>query len=105
MATDDDLSADLEAAAAASGEKVWRLPLDEDHHALVRNSKLAMLTNSAGPDASCITAGAFLAHFAGDTPFAHFDISPASWKDSAHDLGPAGATGVMVDSLRRYLAG
>ena len=26
MATDDDLSADLEAAAAASGEKVWRLP-------------------------------------------------------------------------------
>ena len=105
MATDDHLSAELEAAAAAAGEKVWRLPLDDDHHAIVRNSKLATLTNSAGPDASCITAGAFLSHFAGEIPFAHFDISPASWKDAAHDLGPAGATGVMVDSLRRYLAG
>ena len=35
---------------------------------------------------------------------AHFDISPASWKDALHDLGPAGATGTLVDSLRRYLA-
>ena len=91
MATDDALCADLESAAAASGEKVWRLPLDEDHHALVRNSKLATLTNSAGPDASCITAGAFLAHFAGEIlcPFRYQPsfvegLSPRSWTIRCH---------------------
>lgn len=104
MATDDALAQDLQAAAASCGEKMWRLPLDDDHRALVRASRLATLTNSAGPEASCITAGAFLAHFAKDRPFAHLDISPASWKDSPHDLGPVGATGVMVDTLARYLA-
>lgn len=104
MATDDALADGLQAAAQSCGEKMWRLPLDEDHHALVRASRLATLTNSAGPEASCITAGAFLAHFAKDRPFAHLDISPASWKDGNHELGPAGATGVMVDTLARFIA-
>ena len=39
-------------------------------------------------------------HFAGSVPFAHCDISPASWQTGEHDLGPAG-TGVLVDALAR----
>ncbi|TVR44810.1 MAG: leucyl aminopeptidase family protein [Planctomycetota bacterium] len=101
MATDHALADALLAASAARGEKMWRLPLDDEHRAMVRSS-LAVLTNSAGPEAACITAGAFLAHFAGDIPFAHLDISPASWRDKGHDLGPAGATGVMIDSLCQF---
>jgi len=104
MADDDDLAAAIGAAFAAHGEKCWRLPLDDDHRKLVR-SKVATLTNSAGPDASCITAGAFLEHFAGGLPFAHLDISPASWQEGDHVLGPAGATGVAVTPLAELIAG
>jgi leucyl aminopeptidase len=100
MGSDEGLLQAVEHAAAASGEAVWRLPLEEEHHQLIR-SKLATITNSAGPDAACITAGAFLAHFAGALPFAHCDISPASWAPGASDLGPAGATGVLVATLAR----
>lgn len=103
MGSGGELTEQLVTAAAAAGEKAWRLPLDEDHHRLVKASKLAVLTNSAGPDAGCITAGAFLAHFAGELPFAHCDISPASWFTADHDLGPAGASGVFVDTLRRLV--
>lgn len=100
----DAAVAPLVAAGTAVGEKLWRLPLDDEHRALVRGRN-ARLTNSTGKaDASCITAGAFLAHFAGDLPFAHCDISPASWQDSPHDLGPAGATGVLVATLAARLS-
>lgn len=98
---DDEPVAALLAAGEAAGERLWRLPLVEEHHQLVRQSQLAQLTNSAGPEAACITAGAFLAHFAGQVPFAHCDISPASWQTRDHDLGPAGATGILVDTLSR----
>ena len=98
MGTDEQLLPAIETAAADTGERVWRLPLEDDHRRMVR-STIATITNSAGPEAACITAGAFLAHFAKQTPFAHCDISPASWIPGDHELGQAGATGVLVTSL------
>lgn len=93
------LIAAIKRGAVSSGEKVWQLPMDEEHKKLVRG-KVADLTNSDGSgEAGCITAGAFLSHFAGETPFAHCDISPASWKTAPHELGPAGATGILVTTL------
>lgn len=96
---DQKLVDSLKAGAESSGEKVWQLPMDEEHRKIISGC-IAELTNSDGSgEAGCITAGSFLAHFAGDTPFAHCDISPASWKTSPHDLGPIGATGVLVSTL------
>jgi leucyl aminopeptidase len=102
MGTDDHLLAAIERAAAATGERVWRLPLVDEHRAAMKGT-VADLRNDGDGEAGCITAGAFMAHFARDTSFAHLDISPASWIPKGHDLGPAGATGVMVATLVRLL--
>jgi leucyl aminopeptidase len=102
MGTDDHLLAAIERAAAAAGERVWRLPMVDEHRQAMRGT-VADLRNDGDGEAGCITAGAFMAHFARDTPFAHLDISPASWIPKGHDLGPAGATGVMVATLVRLL--
>jgi len=98
MGTHDGLVGAIETAARATGEKVWRLPLDDEHRAKVRGIA-ATLTNDGDGEAGCITAGAFLAHFAKGLPFAHLDISPMCWMTRPHDLGPVGATGVMVSTL------
>lgn len=99
MASDDALAGQVLTAAAQSGEKVWRLPMDAEHRALVRG-QAAQLTNApTGGEAGCITAGAFMAHFAGDTPFAHLDISPASWMPRPWELGAAGATGTSLTTV------
>ncbi|MDA3960716.1 MAG: leucyl aminopeptidase family protein [Planctomycetota bacterium] len=98
MGTNETLLAGLESAAEACGERVWRMPFDDDFHRLLRSPN-ADLCNVGGPEGGCITAGCFLAHFAGDTPFAHCDISPASWQTREHDLGPIGATGTLVATL------
>ena len=92
----------LLAAAEQQGELGWQLPLIDEHRAMVRG-QVADLTNSTGQaDAGTITAGAFLQHFAAEVPFAHCDISPASWISQPHDLGPAGATGVWIDTLVQF---
>ncbi len=105
MATDDTLAEAILGAAQATGEKLWRLPLDHEHRAIIRG-QVAQLNNApAGGEAGCITAGAFVAHFAGDTPFAHLDISPASWMTKPWELGPAGATGTIVSTLARLACG
>lgn len=98
MGTSDSLQDKLEVSSEAQGEKVWKLPFDEEYHQLIKG-KHADITNSGPSEGSCITAGCFLSHFAGDTNFMHCDISPASWQTKDHDLGDEGATGILVASL------
>jgi leucyl aminopeptidase len=87
------------------GEKAWRLPLDQEHRDIVKG-KFADLNNAGNGEAGCITAAAFLEHFTAGIPFAHCDISPASWKTSKHDLGNEGATGTWISTLiHRYTDG
>lgn len=98
----DALVEPLLAGGRVSGEQLWRLPLDEQHAAIMRGTTTD-LRNEGNGEAGCITAAAFLRHFAGTVPFAHADISPTSWMPTDHDLGPAGATGVLVTSLLHVL--
>jgi leucyl aminopeptidase len=101
LANDDEIGAAVESAAEAVGEKVWAMPTDPEYHDQIK-SKIADLKNvGKGREAGVIAAGLFIGHFAGDVPWAHLDISPAAWAESAHDLGPEGATGVMVPTLTR----
>jgi leucyl aminopeptidase len=91
-------------AGEATGEKVWPLPLWEEHKKAVR-SEVAQLKNTAGRDAGPSTAAAFLAAFTGDTPWAHLDIAGTSWTAKPAGHQPRGATGVgvrlVVETLRR----
>lgn len=86
-------------AATETGEFVWRLPLTESDKKRIRKSEVADLNNSPGRDGHMIFGGGFVGEFAGDTPWIHLDIAGTSDASSAHDLGPKGATGVMVRTL------
>ena len=80
-------------------EFVWRLPLTENDKKRLRKSEVADLNNSPGRDGHMIFGGGFVGEFAGDTPWIHLDIAGTSDAIAAHDLGPKGATGVMVRTL------
>lgn len=86
-------------AATETGEFVWRLPLTENDRKRIRKSDVADLNNSPGRDGHMIFGGGFVGEFAGDTPWVHLDIAGTSSAGTAHDLGPKGATGVMVRTL------
>lgn len=86
-------------ASAEAGEHIWLLPLFEKDKKRVRNSKIADLNNSPGREGHAIMGGAFVGEFAEGTPWVHLDIAGTATTRQAHDLGPAGATGVMTRTL------
>jgi len=100
FSNDDALAEALLAASKASGEKLWRLPLDKDYLANLR-SPIADLRQCA-PDehfADAAHAAAFLGEFVDGTPWAHLDIAgKMAAKDRVTDA-PAGAPGYGVRML------
>jgi leucyl aminopeptidase len=103
-ATDDALAESLVAVGQASGDRVWRMPL-EDSYATALASDVADLSHIArdGTPAGSITAALFLREFAGGRPWAHLDIAGTGRSaDSDGDLSK-GATGFGVRLLLRLL--
>ncbi|MBU3076333.1 leucyl aminopeptidase family protein [Sphingomonas quercus] len=104
FSNDDSLAADLLAAADASGDPLWRLPLWQPYAEMLK-SDLADIGNAAdGPFAGAVTAALFLNRFVPDgTPWAHLDTF--AWMPAARPGRPRGgeALGLMAvwEMLRR----
>lgn len=96
---DSKLRRRIEDAADNAGERVWAMPLTDDH---VKDMKgtYADLTNLApSRNAGSSTATAFLESFVDkSTPWAHFDIAGTGWHTgNRQPYSPSkGASGVMV---------
>ncbi|MCM3568153.1 leucyl aminopeptidase [Neobacillus mesonae] len=90
-------------ASMEAGEQMWQLPLFESEKVRVKSSQVADLNNSPGREGHAIVAGAFIGEFAEDTPWVHLDIAGTATTSKACDLGPAGATGVMVRTLALFV--
>jgi leucyl aminopeptidase len=98
---DDDWCAEIEAAAEASGDHAWRLPLHERYHRY-NDSAFADLKNSSDyRQASPILAAAFLEAFAGEGPWAHLDIAGTAYLERGRGdyYSRLGATGYGVRLL------
>jgi len=99
MTNNEELFEQVLEASYEAGEPIWRLPIFEKDKERVRSSKIADLNNSPGRDGHAIMGGAFVGEFAEDTPWVHLDIAGTATTRKTHDLGPTGATGVMVRTL------
>ncbi|WP_134727106.1 leucyl aminopeptidase [Paracoccus luteus] len=103
FANDDALAADLQRAADAEGEGLWRMPLAPAYDELIK-SRLADVKNSGGRSAGSITAAQFLQRFVRkDTPWAHLDIAGVTLPPGETALAPKGATGWGVLTLDRLI--
>ncbi|MFC4254561.1 leucyl aminopeptidase [Altererythrobacter xixiisoli] len=105
FAREDDVAQRVTALAAQVGEPVWRLPLHPRYADAVK-SDIALVKNSGNSPAPGASAGAHFieAFIAPDMPWAHIDMAPTMWADSAGPLTPKGATGYgvrLLDALAR----
>ncbi|HEV2405820.1 MAG TPA: hypothetical protein VGR88_10215, partial [Ktedonobacterales bacterium] len=91
----ETLSRAIQAAAEASGEKVWPMPMDSEYEALIR-SDIADVKQQGGRAGGAILAAKVLSNFAGDTPWAHLDIAGVNARDKRELDGDKGATGYGV---------
>jgi leucyl aminopeptidase len=79
----DTLAASLLTASATTGEKIWRMPMEEEYNDDLK-SKIADLKNLGGRYGGAIAAALFLQEFVkGDKPFAHVDMAGPVWNAKA----------------------
>ncbi len=77
-------------ASERSGEKFWRLPLDEDYRKAIK-SQIADIKNVGGRWGGAIIAAKFLEEFVEDVPWCHIDMAGVDQFRESQDLkGPTG---------------
>jgi leucyl aminopeptidase len=104
FANNDEFYSRFTQALERSGEKMWRLPVDEEYRELIR-SNIADIVNSGGRWGGAITAAMFLKEFVGETPWIHLDIAGTAWMDDNKAWIAKGPSGVAVRSLVELVRG
>ena len=103
---DDKFWGQLSAASDATGESLWRMPLN-DAFKKSMESQVADLRNTStmGRDGGSCSAAGFLAHFIDDKRvWAHLDIAGTAWIKSDKPTYPKPAAGFGVRLLDKLVS-
>jgi leucyl aminopeptidase len=103
FANDDRLAAELAAAGQATGERVWRMPLDRAYDKLI-DSKNADVKNIGGRNAGAITAAQFLGRFVKGTTWAHLDVAGVAMDSGKTEVNRGWASGWGVRLLDQLVS-
>jgi leucyl aminopeptidase len=101
FANDDGFYDRFKNALDKSGEKMWRLPLDDEYKEQIK-SNIADMMNTGGRWGGAITAAMFLKEFAEDTPWIHLDIAGTAWMEDNKPWIAKGPSGIAVRSLVEF---
>lgn len=100
LSPNDDLSKKLKESSRRSGDRLWRLPMDEDYHqAIISDIADISNTGNAKYKSGAITAAFFLKNFVNDVPWAHIDTAGVSFGVPGMSYLRDGATGFGVRLL------
>jgi len=100
MTNNDAFCGAVEAAAVASGEKTWRLPMWKEYDDLIKSDVADCRNVAAGNrGAGTIVGAKFLEPFAGDTPWVHLDIAGVDNMSADKGWISKGASGYSVRTM------
>jgi leucyl aminopeptidase len=102
FANDDGMYERFHKANERAGEKMWRLPLDDEYKENIRSS-IADIVNSGGRWGGAINAAMFLREFAEDTPWIHLDIAGTAWMEDQKPWIAKGPSGIALRSLVEFV--
>ena len=102
FANDEDFYDRFSKSLQKSGEKMWRLPVNEEYRDMIK-SNIADIVNSGGRWGGAVTAAMFLKEFVGDTPWLHLDIAGVAWMEDNKPWIAKGPSGIPVRSLVEFV--
>ena len=104
FANQDGLAEELARASRATGERLWRLPMDDETLKKQLKSSVADLVNCGSRWGGAITAALFLESFVPEgLPWAHLDIAGVDAAKETAGWTPKGATGFGVRALISWM--
>jgi len=101
FANDEAMYNRFSKALDKAGEKMWRMPLDDEYKEIIR-SNIADIVNSGGRWGGAITAAMFLKEFAEETPWLHLDIAGTAWTEEQKPWIAKGPSGIALRSLVEF---
>ncbi len=102
FSNNDLLAEQLDKAGTVTGEKVWRMPVDDDFNKMI-DSQFADMKNSGGRLGGASTAAAFLQRFVNDVPWVHLDIAGTAMNSPKNEISQTWASGWGVRLLERLV--
>ena len=101
---DDKFGDEFLEAARASGERFWKLPMDDENLRKKNKSPIADVANSGGRYGAAITAAMFMENFVEkDIPWIHLDIAATDFVKEPYSYYIKGATAYGMRAITSYL--
>ncbi|HSZ54469.1 MAG TPA: leucyl aminopeptidase [Tepidisphaeraceae bacterium] len=108
MSNNDQLVDELTIASQRAGEKIWRLPIWDEHRQLMKGDSADLVNSGPARDASPLQGGAFLSYFVpwegkDAVPWAHIDIAGVADTEKELPLYARGSTGWGVRTMVEWV--
>ena len=103
FANDEAIYEHFTKALGITGERFWRLPLEDDYRDQIKSTIADIMNTGMNRYGGAINAAMFLKEFAEDTPWVHLDIAAVAWVDEAKPWSARGPTGIPVRSVVEWV--
>ncbi|MGB7188618.1 MAG: leucyl aminopeptidase [Acidobacteriaceae bacterium] len=92
-------------ALETSGEKFWRLPVEDEYRDQIVSSIADIRNTGLTRYGGATNAAMFLKEFVDETPWVHLDIAGMAWLDADKPWIAKGPTGIAVRSIVEWVRG
>jgi leucyl aminopeptidase len=103
FSNDEETYRHFTAALEISGERFWRLPLDEEYKDQIKSSIADIMNTGATRWGGAINAAMFLKEFVEDTPWIHLDIAGVAWTEEQKAWMAKGPSGIAVRTITEWV--
>lgn len=103
FSNDEDAYGRFARGLERSGEKFWRLPVEDDYRDQIQSPIADIRNTGLTRYGGATNAAMFLREFVDDTPWVHLDIAAVAWLDADKPWMPKGPTGVAVRSIVEWV--
>ena len=105
FSNDDAAYARFAKAIETSGEKFWRLPVEDEYRDQIQSSIADIQNTGLTRYGGATNAAMFLREFVDETPWVHLDIAALAWLDAEKPWIAKGPSGVAVRSIVEWVRG
>ena len=103
FSNDDPAYEKFSRALETSGEKFWRLPLDDEYFDQIQSAIADIRNTGLTRYGGATNAAMFLREFVDETPWVHLDIAATAWLDTDKPWIAKGPTGIAVRSIIEWV--
>jgi leucyl aminopeptidase len=100
---DEAFTARFLESAREAGERMWRMPLEDDYREMIKSTIADIQNIGTGEGGGAVVGAMFLKEFVEARPWIHLDIAGTAWLDEAKPWSAKGASGVPVRTLVDFL--